>query len=103
MNHYNFDAVLDQSATNTDSYNSSMPALVDVSLKGRTATIMAFGVTGSGKTHTMSGSQKQPGLIRLTIEQLFNEVKYKEDDQTRITIVMSYFQIYNEQIKDLLN
>jgi hypothetical protein len=61
-----------------------MPNLVKIVLKGKHSTIFAYGVTGSGKTHTMIGPPKQPniGIISKSISLLFDEMEsYKLSDK----------------------
>ena len=41
---------------------------------GFNGTIVAYGQTSSGKTHTMSGDGQEPGIIPLTIHQIFGEI-----------------------------
>jgi len=50
-----------------------LPNLVEITLKGRHSTVFAYGVTGSGKTHTMLGPVRQPklGIISKSIDYLF--------------------------------
>eukprot|EP01022_Parablepharisma_sp_SALTPOND_P023513 TRINITY_DN4_c0_g3_i6.p1 TRINITY_DN4_c0_g3~~TRINITY_DN4_c0_g3_i6.p1 ORF type:complete len:961 (-),score=141.29 TRINITY_DN4_c0_g3_i6:12080-14962(-) len=62
-------------------------------------------MTGSGKTHTMLGdfykaSTGEKGICELTIELLFDKIS--TDTQQAHEIKMSYLEIYNEQVKDLL-
>ena len=54
-----------------------MPSLVEMVLKGINATVFAYGVTGSGKTHTMMGPPRKSskGLIQQTISFLFKEIE----------------------------
>ncbi|ORY30713.1 kinesin-domain-containing protein [Rhizoclosmatium globosum] len=68
-----------------------------------TGTIMAYGQTGAGKTFTMTGATenyKHRGLIPRAISHIFREVA--ERPQMACTIRVSYLEIYNEQIVDLL-
>lgn len=64
------------------------------------ATVFAYGATGAGKTHTMVGDPSQPGIMVRALNDLFNAVKDKEDEYS---VTMSYLELYNEQIRDLLN
>ncbi|KRT81979.1 Kinesin, partial [Oryctes borbonicus] len=64
------------------------------------ATVFAYGATGAGKTHTMVGDPSQPGIMVRALNDLFNAVKDKED---QYSVTMSYLELYNEQIRDLLN
>ena len=55
-----------------------------------------YGQTTSGKTYTMLGDQQTEGLILLSLRDIFS----KKDEN--MTINISYLEIYNEQINDLL-
>ena len=64
---------------------------------------MAYGQTGAGKTFTMTGATenyKHRGLIPRTISQIFRDVA--DRPQLAFTIRVSYLEIYNEQMIDLL-
>lgn len=71
-------------------------------MDGFSVTIFAYGQTGSGKTHTMEGSPGQPGLCYRTFDELF---AIQEDRRGRSTyqFTVSMLEIYNEQVRDLLN
>ncbi|CAJ1381316.1 unnamed protein product [Effrenium voratum] len=75
-------------------------------LKGYNFCVFAYGQTGAGKTHTLSASSskgdKQMGLIPFVLEGLFthHRAKFKNDE---LRIWISFMEIYNEQIRDLLN
>jgi kinesin family protein 18/19 len=63
-------------------------------------------MTGAGKTHTMLGdiyntTTGEVGICSLAIDALFKELEEKKD--TKFQIKVSYLEIYNEQVKDLLN
>ncbi len=59
--------------------------------------ILAYGQTGSGKTHTIMGSQSEPGLLQCYFKQLF------DNKHTNTRILLSSFEIYNENISDLIH
>lgn len=70
-------------------------------MDGYNATVFAYGATGCGKTHTITGTAQQPGIIFLTMQELFERVG--ELEQEKVTeITLSYLEIYNETIRDLL-
>ncbi|KRZ40865.1 Kinesin-like protein KIF13A [Trichinella pseudospiralis] len=76
--------------------------LLDDVFLGYNACIFAYGQTGSGKSYTMMGTKEQPGLIpRLCIE-LFRRIDEDRQDVT-FKVEVSYFEIYNEKVRDLLD
>jgi kinesin family protein 18/19 len=71
-------------------------------MQGYNASVFAYGSTGAGKTHTMLGTEDNPGIMMLSIEELFNCIEnYTAERDYKIKI--SYVEVYNENIKDLLN
>ena len=66
-------------------------------------TIFAYGQTSTGKTYTMQGDiQNNPGIIPLTLEEIFNQIN-SDKDIIDSQISVSFIEIYNESINDLLN
>lgn len=65
-------------------------------------TVFMYGQTSSGKTHTMKGTASDPGLIPTTLRKLF-EVQPDAKIKRAISAKMSYYEIYNETINDLLD
>ena len=65
-------------------------------MQGSHSTIFMYGQTTSGKTYTMLGNENTEGLIVYSLKDIFG----KKDENT--TIKISYLEIYNEQINDLL-
>ncbi|XP_052736071.1 kinesin-like protein KIN-7E, chloroplastic isoform X5 [Vigna angularis] len=64
-------------------------------------TVFAYGVTSSGKTHTMHGEQKSPGIIPLAVKDVFSIIQ--ETPGREFLLRVSYLEIYNEVINDLLD
>lgn len=99
---FGFDRVFDENITQGDVYEATTKNLLDSVLDGFNATVFAYGATGCGKTHTITGTAQQPGIIFLTMQELFEKVgELKSEKETEITL--SYLEIYNETIRDLLN
>lgn len=69
-------------------------------MKGYNGCVFAYGTTGSGKTHTMTGNLQNPGINYLMIQDIFNKVQH--DENNNYDIKVSYVEIYNEVIRDLL-
>ncbi|XP_017784963.1 PREDICTED: kinesin-like protein KIF19 isoform X2 [Nicrophorus vespilloides] len=97
---YSFDVVFGEDSTQEEVYEKTTGSLVKDILNGYNATVFAYGATGAGKTHTMVGDPSQPGIMIRALNDLFNAVKDKQD---QYSVTMSYLEIYNEQIRDLLN
>jgi len=73
-------------------------------LEGYSGTIFCYGQTGAGKTFTMSGSTldyKYRGIIPRAISYIFQEVQSRYEQA--ITVRVSYLEIYNETMFDLLS
>ena len=95
------DAVFDHTDGNLDVYARAAAPVVAAVLRGVNGTVMAYGQTSSGKTHTMAGTQRDPGVMALAVEDIFAAVR--EDTHTRrFDVRCSYLEIYNEEIRDLL-
>lgn len=69
-------------------------------MNGYNATVFAYGPTGTGKTYTMLGNQDVMGISVLTIRDMFEFIKRDLDNDYQVLI--SYVEIYNETIRDLL-
>lgn len=69
-------------------------------VKGFNATVFAYGTTGSGKTYTMTGTETQPGIMYKIVEEMF--IRILNDSEKSYDIRVSYVEIYNEVIRDLL-
>jgi centromeric protein E len=78
-------------------YETLGRSIVDKFLDGYNGTILTFGQTSSGKTHTMVGNQKTTGIIEMAIDDIMKTVK--NDVKFRV----GYVEIYNEKIMDLLD
>jgi kinesin family member 18/19 len=96
-----FDRVFDENTTQADVYEATTRGLLDSVLDGYNATVFAYGATGCGKTHTITGTVQQPGIIFLTMQELFEKIAERSDEK-HTEVSLSYLEIYNETIRDLL-
>jgi kinesin family member 18/19 len=99
---FGFDRIFDDNASQTDVYETTAKPLLTSVFEGYNATVFAYGATGCGKTHTITGTQQQPGIIFLTMQELFDRVNEMSDEK-HTEISLSYLEIYNETIRDLLS
>uniref|UniRef100_A0A8C1XBK8 Kinesin-like protein n=1 Tax=Cyprinus carpio TaxID=7962 RepID=A0A8C1XBK8_CYPCA len=99
---YMFDVAFDYSATQDEVYRSTTKGLIEGLISGYNATVFAYGPTGCGKTYTMLGTDREPGIYVRTLNDLFKAIEETSDDM-QYSVSMSYLEIYNEMIRDLLN
>jgi len=57
--------------------------------------------TGSGKTHTISGTANQPGVIYLKMADLFHLIEVRKEEYS-YDVLLTFLEIYNEEIRDVL-
>ena len=98
---YAFDHAFDESVPQEKVFRSTSLDLIGDVIRGCNATCFAYGATGSGKTYTMMGDERNPGVIPRTVDALFKAIRDASEDHS-FAVKMSYIEIYNEQIKDLL-
>ncbi|KAK7208050.1 kinesin family protein [Myxozyma melibiosi] len=78
--------------------------LLDNAFQGFNNCIFAYGQTGSGKSYSMMGSRDDPGVIPRICEALFSRInELSTENGTQFTVEVSYLEIYNERVRDLLN
>uniref|UniRef100_A0A0E0PUV7 Kinesin-like protein n=1 Tax=Oryza rufipogon TaxID=4529 RepID=A0A0E0PUV7_ORYRU len=98
---YAYDRVFGPTTTTRHIYDAVAQYVVNGAMKGINGTIFAYGVTSSGKTHTMHGDQISPGVIPLAVKDIFNIIQ--ETPNREFLLRVSYLEIYNEVVNDLLN
>ncbi|KAI5056460.1 hypothetical protein GOP47_0028278 [Adiantum capillus-veneris] len=98
---YAFDRVFGPTTTTRHVYEVAAQHIVKGAMEGVNGTVFAYGVTSSGKTHTMHGDQSAHGIIPLAIENVFSVIQ--ETPEREFLLRVSYLEIYNEVINDLLD
>ncbi|XP_042822732.1 kinesin-like protein KIF19 isoform X2 [Panthera tigris] len=99
---YLFDVAFDFTATQEMVYQATTKSLIEGVISGYNATVFAYGPTGCGKTYTMLGTDREPGIYVRTLNDLFRAIEETSNDM-EYEVSMSYLEIYNEMIRDLLN
>ncbi|XP_072237933.1 kinesin heavy chain isoform X2 [Leuresthes tenuis] len=102
---YVFDQVFPTNTTQEQVYNACAKQIVKDVLGGYNGTIFAYGQTSSGKTHTMEGNLHDPegmGIIPRIAEDIFEHI-FAMDENLEFHIKVSYFEIYLDKIRDLLD
>ncbi|KAL7750533.1 hypothetical protein RI367_003869 [Sorochytrium milnesiophthora] len=120
---FTFDQIYTGSCSNRSIYAQLAQDIVRSAMEGINGTIFAYGQTASGKTFTMNGSAKDPGIVVLSIKDIYDHITAhaKSVRQSALafrmaqpltrniqskrewTVRMSYVEIYNEVIRDLLS
>ncbi|CAL4098171.1 unnamed protein product, partial [Meganyctiphanes norvegica] len=92
-------------ATQQDVYQDIGEEMLQHSFDGYNVCIFAYGQTGAGKSYTMMGKQEegQEGIIPLVCKEMFNKIADNKDHDLQYSIEVSYFEIYCERVRDLLN
>lgn len=100
---FKFDRVLDPGCSQSDCYDVIGRPLVDGVLDGLNAAVLCYGQTGSGKTYTMEGEGVEgelAGIMPRMLNALFERARSMGGAQPEV--VLSYVEIYNERIIDLV-
>ncbi|KAJ6824426.1 kinesin-like protein KIN-7D, chloroplastic isoform X1 [Iris pallida] len=98
---YAYDRVFGPTTTTRHVYDIAAQHVISGAMEGINGTIFAYGVTSSGKTHTMHGDQRSPGIIPLAVKDAFSIIQ--ETPSREFLLRVSYLEIYNEVVNDLLN
>ena len=101
---FSFDHVWGPGIDTHSIYGDATKELVEKALSGINGTCFAYGQTSSGKTHTLMGSPEDPGITPLAIQDVFQTIEEYQTTKpnTKFLVRVSYIEIYNEEIKDLL-
>merc|ERR1719347_2308917 len=105
---FEFDRVFAPTAEQGEVYEE-ISQLVQSALDGYNVCVFAYGQTGSGKTYTMEGGpgieedETQCGVIPRTIRQIFDIKNKMVEKSWSYKLTASFLEIYNEEIRDLLN
>ncbi|KAM4834068.1 centromere-associated protein E isoform 2-T2 [Thomomys bottae] len=97
---FNFDRVFHSNETTKNVYEEIAVPIINSAIQGYNGTIFAYGQTASGKTHTMMGSEDCLGVIPRAVHDIFQKIK--KFPEREFLLRVSYMEIYNETITDLL-
>ncbi|KAH7944150.1 hypothetical protein HPB52_016566 [Rhipicephalus sanguineus] len=89
---YTFDWTLDERSSQEEVYRQVGKPLVENLLQGFNGAVFAYGATGAGKTYTMVGTDKSPGLMVRVFDDIFQFAK-QNDATTRTSVLISYMEV----------
>ncbi|KAI5149340.1 kinesin family member C1 [Enteropsectra breve] len=98
---FSFDKIFSENDNQEAVYSEFRP-LIEHVLEGYNVCIFAYGQTGSGKTYTMGGDVNETGLIQNSIECLKTKLALQAKETTTQKLTIQYFEIYNNEIRDLI-
>ncbi|OMJ87533.1 hypothetical protein SteCoe_10708 [Stentor coeruleus] len=102
---FNFDIVFNPDSTQNSVYEGAAKPIVNSVLEGFNGTVLTYGQTSSGKTHTMTGPDmddiNQKGIIPRMVKTVFSHIE-NCDDTLEFAVKVAYCEIYLEKIRDLL-
>ncbi|KAI4229638.1 MAG: hypothetical protein L6R36_000685 [Xanthoria steineri] len=104
---FQFSSVYDQASTQQAIFDNEITPTIKHLFNGFDVTIFAYGVTGTGKTHTMRGGKSlaERGIIPRLLSSTYRRCRKIEKDSaaaTSVGITLSYYEIYNDKVFDLL-
>ncbi|KAK6865232.1 hypothetical protein PG995_001760 [Apiospora arundinis] len=102
-----FNSVYDQETSQEELFTAEVAPHLKSLFQGLDVTLFAYGVTGTGKTHTMRGGMKlaERGVIPRLLSSVFRRSKKIAKDTnggTQVSVALSYYEIYNDKVFDLL-
>ncbi|GMM51343.1 hypothetical protein DASB73_023010 [Starmerella bacillaris] len=92
---YCFDECFDWNTSESTMFSQVAEPLLDSALEGHNSTLFAYGATGCGKSHTVSSINERVGNA------LFEKIK-EQEGMFEYKVSMSYVQLYNEKLLDLI-
>lgn len=97
---FTLDGVLDEKASQEKVFQTILPDMLAAWFGGVNCTLFAYGISSSGKTHTMVGSEQNPGVLSRVAQQIFAHFGESEDISFRVGFTA--VQLYNEKMYNLL-
>eukprot|EP00743_Colponemidia_sp_Colp-15_P009528 GILK01010422.1.p1 GENE.GILK01010422.1~~GILK01010422.1.p1 ORF type:complete len:746 (+),score=122.48 GILK01010422.1:40-2238(+) len=117
---YSFDTVYSEKSQQPDLFTREIAPVLPNLLCGHNITVLAFGITGTGKTHTMQGTKADPGIVPLALRRLLDLRDRVEHESTvrcsacdssknfqnlrgrKIRLSLSFLEVYHDEVYDLL-
>ncbi|QDS71768.1 hypothetical protein FKW77_009200 [Venturia effusa] len=103
---FQFNSVYEQETTQQELFENEVSPTVKHLFKGFDVTLFAYGVTGTGKTHTMRGGKSlaDRGVIPRLLSAIYRrsrKIEKDSDSDSKVEVAMSYYEIYNDRVYDL--
>lgn len=101
---FQFSRIFRPSTQQDELFRATTKPVLEAAFAGKSGLVFAYGVTNSGKTYTISGTEDEPGVLPRALQFVTREQNMrKENDAKPIAkITASYLEIYNENVYDLI-
>jgi hypothetical protein len=106
LHSYEFDRCFDEKTSNEAVYHAVVEGLIPKILNGTNCTLLAYGSTGAGKTHTIMGNESDRGMMHRSMMDLFSWIEKRKrikQVEESFSVSVSYMEVYCETIRDLLS
>lgn len=104
LHQINFPNIIPESVGNADLFDHVLESKVDECLRGGSFTMLTYGISGSGKSHTIFGKiPSDPGALMLAAQHIFNKIPEVQQEGRLLQVDLSFVEIYNEKVYDLLS
>lgn len=91
---WTFDLCFDWTNKQSEIYVKSAAPIIENVLEGYNGTVFAYGQTGTGKTHTMTGDEgDERGIMPRAFEDIFKSIDL-DSVTTQFLVRASYIEIY---------
>ena len=87
-----FDRVFDETSSQVDVFEHTTRHIIDGVLDGINCSVFAYGATGAGKTYTMLGNLENPGVMFLTMMELYRRINQLRDEKI-FEVAVSYCEV----------
>jgi len=106
IENFSFTHVFGPETPQNEIFEKNIQDRVDAMFEERSSLVMSYGITNAGKSYTILGNEENPGIIPSALRRIFNRLnKANEDEENnsfRWRVEVSYIEIYNQQVHDLL-
>nr|CCA19026.1 kinesinlike protein putative [Albugo laibachii Nc14] len=103
---FEFTRIFSPSTAQPELFEETAKPILKLAFRGQNGLIFAYGVTNSGKTYTITGTDEHPGLLPRSLEFIFDQIKLRRrlstDLKLEYHVTASYLEVYNECVYDLL-
>ncbi|KAL0582745.1 hypothetical protein ABG067_007303 [Albugo candida] len=103
---FEFTRIFAPSTAQPELFEDTTKPILKLAFQGQNGLIFAYGVTNSGKTYTITGTDENPGLLPRSLEFIFDQIRLRRrvstDSKLEYHVTASYLEVYNECVYDLL-